>query len=196
MPDDELFSQFLRRIRAGDGDAAAELVRRYEPLIRMEVRVRITDPRLRQLFDSMDICQSVLASFFARAATGCYDLNEPSDLVRLLVAITHNKVAHQARRQRALRRDQRRVVGLEKAESAVAHDADPGTLASGKELLEEVRRRMTGEEVVLADLRAQGHDWPEIAARVGGTPGARRKQLSRAVDRVARQLGIDGPKVD
>jgi RNA polymerase sigma-70 factor (ECF subfamily) len=195
MPADETFVQFLRRVRAGDAGAAAELVKRYESLIRMEVRLRITDPRLRQLFDSMDICQSVLASFFTRAATGCFDLNEPSDLVRLLVAMTRNKVAHQARRQRALRRDRRRAVGLEEAGSAHAHDADPDTLAAGRELLQEVRRRMTEEEVMLADLRAQELDWPEIAARVGGTPDARRKQLARAADRIARQLGLEGPAI-
>ena len=41
---------------------------------------------------------------------------------------------------------------------------------------------------MLADLRAQGCEWAEIAARLGGTPQARRMQLARAVDRVEQQL--------
>ncbi len=40
----------------------------------------------------------------------------------------------------------------------------------------------------LVDLRAGGYEWTEIAARLGGTADARRKQLARAVDRVEHQL--------
>jgi RNA polymerase sigma-70 factor (ECF subfamily) len=65
------FDDFMRRVRSGDEQAAAELVRQFEPLIRREVRYQLRDRRLYRLFDSMDICQSVLASFFVwtRAAT-------------------------------------------------------------------------------------------------------------------------------
>jgi hypothetical protein len=66
--------------RGGDGDAAAELVRRYELAIRRVVRLRLTDVRLRRAFDSMDVCQSVLGSFFVRAASGQYDLSNSDRL--------------------------------------------------------------------------------------------------------------------
>jgi hypothetical protein len=33
------FTEFIRRIRAGDDQAAQELVERYEPVIRREVRM-------------------------------------------------------------------------------------------------------------------------------------------------------------
>src|SRR6476619_7176990 len=103
MADDSTFGEFLLRIRAGDEQAAAELVRRYESAVRVEVRMRLADSRLRRVFDTMDLCQSVLASFFVRAAAGQYDLERPEQLVRLLVAIARNKVAYQARRQQATR---------------------------------------------------------------------------------------------
>ena len=103
MADESVFADFLLRIRAGDEQAAAELVRRFEPAIRLEVRMRLGDPRLRRVLDSMDLCQSVLASFFLHVAAGRYDLERPDQLVRLLVAIARNKVAYQARRQRARR---------------------------------------------------------------------------------------------
>ena len=47
---------------------------------------------------------------------------------------------------------------------------------------------LTAEERRLADLRAQGCDWAEIAARLGGSAEACRKQLARALDRVEHQL--------
>jgi hypothetical protein len=37
MRDDTVFARFMRRIRAGDDQAARELVERYEPLICREV---------------------------------------------------------------------------------------------------------------------------------------------------------------
>jgi hypothetical protein len=35
---DTVFARFMRRIRAGDEQAARELVERYEPVVRREVR--------------------------------------------------------------------------------------------------------------------------------------------------------------
>src|SRR5437764_14469760 len=94
MSEEKARADFARRLRAGDEQAAAEFVRRYEPVIRSRVRVwlRMQDARLRRLFDSMDICQSVFASFFVRAALGQYDLDDPSRLVALLVQMARHKL--------------------------------------------------------------------------------------------------------
>jgi RNA polymerase sigma-70 factor (ECF subfamily) len=186
---DASFVDFLRRLRAGDQQAAAELVRRYERVIRREARLRLTDPRLGRLVDSMDICQSVLASFFVRAAAGQYDLGQPEDLVRLLVRMARNKVASQARRQRARAADRRRAeTGA--LETTLTGGPDPGRLVAESDLLAEVRRRLSAEERQVADLRGQGSSWPEVAAALGGTPEGRRMQLGRALNRVAQELGL------
>jgi RNA polymerase sigma factor (sigma-70 family) len=193
MADDSTFADFLRRIRAGDEQAAVELVRRYEPAIRLEVRMRLVDPRLRRVLDSMDLCQSVLASFFVRAAAGQYDLERPEELVRLLVTMARNKVAYQARRQRAQRREQRRdVAPVEPGREPAGAEPSPSRVISGRELLAALRQRLSPEERRLADLRAQGREWAEIAAELGGTPQARRKQLARSLDRIAGELGLEG----
>jgi RNA polymerase sigma-70 factor (ECF subfamily) len=186
------FADFIRRIRAGDAAAAVELVRRYEAVVRLEVRVRLSDPRLRRVFDSLDICQSVMASFFVRAAAGQYDLEQPNDLVKLLVAMARRKLAFQARKQRARRRDHRRLqaVSPDVLEAAAA-EPSPSAEVAGRELLDAFRQRLTDEERQLAELRAQGRRWDDIAAALGGTAQARRKQLERAVQRVLRQLGLE-----
>jgi RNA polymerase sigma-70 factor (ECF subfamily) len=192
MPTELDFADFLGRIRAGDMQAAADLVRRFEPVVRMEVRLRLRDPRLRRVFDSMDICQSVLASFFVRTAAGQYDLQDSGQLVRLLVSIARNKVAYHARHERAERRDNRRIEPADAGTHDVpGSDPTPSHVVSGRDLLDQVRRRLTAEECRLADLRAQGHGWVEIARALGGTPDARRIQLSRGIERVTRQLGLD-----
>src|SRR5262245_24281896 len=109
MSHEEDFVEAICRIRAGDEQAAAELVRKYEPLIRREVRLHLEDERLRRLFDSMDVVQSVLASFFLRTGAGEYDLDSPEQLAGLLVKMTRNKLASAARKQYRLRRDTRKT---------------------------------------------------------------------------------------
>jgi RNA polymerase sigma-70 factor (ECF subfamily) len=178
------------RVRAGDEAAAAELVRLYEPAIRRAARIRLADSRLRRLFDSLDISQSVFASFFARAARGQYELEEPGQLLRLLVAMSRKKFADHVRRQQAARRDYRRLEGI--APGRPDPRPGPGRQAAARELLHECHGRLSAHERRLADLRASGRSWEQIAASEGASAEALRKQLARGLDRVARELGLDG----
>jgi RNA polymerase sigma-70 factor (ECF subfamily) len=192
MAEQGSFADFVRRIRAGDEDAARDLVRQVEPVIRLEVRRRLSDPSLYRLFDSMDICQSVLASFFVRAAAGQYELDHPEQLTKLLVAITQKKLAFQTRKHHYQRRDSRRTVRGDAAMLETVTDRlGSKHQITTQDLLRAVRDRLTAEERQLADLRVQGHTWPEIAAKVGGAPQARRRQLERALNRAARHLRLD-----
>jgi RNA polymerase sigma-70 factor (ECF subfamily) len=191
VDDDDQTTNLLHRIRQGDADAAAEMVRLYEPEIRRAVRVRLTDPRLRRVLDSMDVCQSVLAAFFVRAAAGQCDLRDPAKLLQLLTAMARNKVLDHARRQQALRRDGRRNEADDRLRAVADPAPTPSQIAAGRDLLDEVRRRLTAEERRLADQRALGRDWVAIAAEQGGQPDALRKKLTRALDRVARALGLE-----
>jgi RNA polymerase sigma-70 factor (ECF subfamily) len=105
--------------------------------------------------------------------------------------MTRNRVAEKLRRQHRQRRDCRRNVVAVDGLPLADPGPTPSRVAEGKELLQEVRRRLSAEERQVADLRGQGLSWEEIAAAVGGTPTARRSQLARARDRVAQELGLD-----
>jgi RNA polymerase sigma-70 factor (ECF subfamily) len=185
------FAELIGRVRGGDEAAATELVRRYEPAIRRSLRLRL-DPRLRRTCDSMDVCQAVLCSFFVRAAAGQYEVESPEQLLKLLATMARNKLAKARRHQLQARRDARRnEAGNADGEEIAADSPSPSRQASAKELLAEVRRRMSPQEQRLADLRAQGHEWAAIAAQVGGSPEALRKQLARAAARIGDELGLD-----
>jgi RNA polymerase sigma-70 factor (ECF subfamily) len=193
MAEGNSFQDLMARVRTGDEAAARELLRTYEPTIRRTVRIRLTDPRLRRVLDSMDICQSVFGSFFVRAALGEYDLEDPRQLLRLLVNMSRKKLIDHERRQRAARRDFTRTQAagvLE--ENLAARGESPSQEVAGQELLQEMRRRLSPDERRLAELRAAGRDWAAIAAEEGDSPEALRKKLGRAVDRVAEELGLHG----
>jgi RNA polymerase sigma-70 factor (ECF subfamily) len=186
------FGRLIQRVRAGDPDAAAELVRSYEPAIRRAVRVRLADARLGAVLDSMDICQSVLGSFFIRAASGQYELDTPAQLLRLLTSMARNKLVSQSRRHYAQRRNPGGGRLVESPEGhLVAGGGGPSMEVAARDLLHEVHRRLSSEERKILDLRNQGSDWSLIALEVGGSAEALRKRLSRALDRVAEQLKLD-----
>lgn len=190
MSQDTTFVELIRRVRAGDAQASEELVRRYEPVIRVAIRTRLNDSGLRALLDSTDICQSILAVFFARAASGQFELESPEHLIRLLVTMARNRLANHVAQQHTLRRDQRRN---QPGDPAGLRDpsASPSDVVSARELLRMVKKRFAPEESRLADLRAQGKTWSEISQEVGGKPDALRMSLDRAVDRIMKELQLD-----
>ena len=57
--------------------------------------------------------------------------------------------------------------------------------------MERVRNRFSEEERYLADQRAQGRGWREIAEERGRSEDVLRKQLMRHVDRVMAELRLD-----
>jgi RNA polymerase sigma factor (sigma-70 family) len=192
MFDAPTFDELIRRVRAGDQDAATALVKSYESAIRRAVRFRLADSELGTLLDSMDICQSVMASFFIRAASGQYELRSPGQLVKLLTAMARNKLNSQARRQHAQRRDSRRVASAGQYEGQFVDGREsPSMAVAAKDLLGEVHRRLSPEDRRILDLRNQGYEWAAVAAELGGSAEALRRKLSRALDRVTEQLGLD-----
>src|SRR5262245_31543761 len=126
------FEELIRLVRAGDAAAAQELVLRYEGPIRRAARVQLGETRLRRLLDSTDICQSVLASFFMRAALGQYDVDKPQQLVKLLVMMAHNKVIDAARKHAAERHAHRHVQLGDSAEQQICDPATSPSEAVGR----------------------------------------------------------------
>ena len=192
MPGDELLLDLMSKVRRGESAAAYELVRRYESAIRVAVRTRLTDPALRRQFDSMDICQSVLASFFLRAAAGQYDLHNAAQLVALLTKMARNKLAMHARGHYQHCRDLRRVIPLTDGMNGLpTMSARPDQQVADRELLNQAFKLMNPQVRQIATSRANGSQWSDIADELGGTAESRRKQFGREMDQIAHSLQID-----
>jgi len=192
MADETPFVELIRRVRAGDDQAATELEGRYGPAIRREVRLRL---RNRRVTDSADICQSVMRSFFVRAAVGQFELDKPEQLMGLLRQMARNRLTDALRRQTAAKRDEGRNQPLVNAEGDAVPVAAPGPspskVVAWKELLELVYAKLPEKERAIAKLRAQGMEWTEIAAQLGGSADAARMRLNRAIELLAPELGLD-----
>src|SRR5207244_2671719 len=110
--------------------------------------------------DSADISQSVLASFFVRAAAGQVKAAGPAQLRKLLVSMTRKTFAFWARRHLARKRDVRRLVPTRVEEiNLVCRTPCPSRVVAGRDLLHQVRRRLSDDEREVADRRAEGQSW-------------------------------------
>jgi RNA polymerase sigma-70 factor (ECF subfamily) len=192
MAADGPFLELLGRIRAGDETAALELHATYAEQLQRIIRVQLTQPALRRQMDSIDICQSVFADFFLRTALGQYDLQSPSELLKLLATMARHRLIYHAQKQRAARRDIRRVeAGAIEDFSLAGGGGTPSQIVSARELLQQCQERLNNDERLLLDRRRSGQSWDEIAAAVGKSPEAVRKQYERAIKRVSGELGME-----
>lgn len=191
MAEINTFIALMRRVRDGDQDAASDLVRQFEPDLRLAVHVRLTDPGMRRLVDSMDICNSILANFFLRAASGQYELKSPQELFKLLAVMAQNRITDHYRKWKAQKRGEGKVQTPSDGWDPADNQPSPSSVVANRELLEKFRSLLTEEECQIADWRNAGDSWDEIAARVGMTSNAIRMRHDRAVQRAIRELGVE-----
>ena len=104
--------------------------------------------------------------------------------MKLLVAMTRNKVGEKARKKREA--GMGALEPLDQGEDHVNRILD-------NEFLEEFRQRLSDDERRLWDRRCGGAAWQDIASELGATTQALRQQLSRAIRRVAQELGLEEP---
>jgi len=188
-PSDSGFIKLIRLVESGSEEAATDLITRYGPSLRRIARIRLHGSEIRRILDSQDIYQSVMAIFFQRIQTGRFELETPEDLIRLVSTMIRNRVTDKIRRHHAQRRDLRRNLSVEDESIAVVDMEDsPSVLVSREELIMRFREVLTEQERLLLDERARGYTWQELAERLSATPDQLRKQLSRALEKVARQL--------
>ncbi|MCA9249127.1 MAG: sigma-70 family RNA polymerase sigma factor [Planctomycetales bacterium] len=192
MHDEQVLNELIQRAAAGDERAATDLVREYEPELRRFVRYRLTQPRIRALIDSIDVTQSVFASFFIALAEGRLEIAGPGQLVKLLTTMATNKLHDHHRRTTAKKRASQRAADALRIpeENVPSTDHGPSDLMAQNDFVDVFRSRLSREERDLLDWRMEGRSWDEIALKTESSAEAIRKRFSRAVDRAAAELGL------
>jgi RNA polymerase sigma factor (sigma-70 family) len=185
---------FLGRIRAGDEEAARELLTRYEAQVRLVVRRQL--PRiLRSRFDSLDFLQSVWRSFFRRMQAGPEEFEDPQHLVAFLARAARNKVIDEYRRACSLKQDKHLEEPLwaegSRPRELVADTDSPSELAEAREALGRLRDLMPEDRRDILELKVQGLSSQEIGARLGLSERTVRRALEDLRRRAHLQEGED-----
>jgi RNA polymerase sigma-70 factor (ECF subfamily) len=96
------FQDLMQQVIAGSEEAAAVLLRDYEPILIRAIRKRL-DKRLRSKFDSIDFAQDVWASFFADDQRK-RNFQTPEELLGFLTRVAQYKVADKNRQRTRLQK--------------------------------------------------------------------------------------------
>jgi DNA-directed RNA polymerase specialized sigma24 family protein len=190
------FVQQLAELRSGNIAAINEFVATYEPFIRRAVRFRLARAALQPVADSVDVSQSVISSFLIRLSAGEYDIQSEENLRSLLVAIANKKFLMLNRREAAAKRSRQQTQSLNQCSpDAVQESNDPSEAMVYEELMREVDRRLTTSEQELLNRRRNGETWSSIALSLNENEPLLRKRLSRAIQRVSIELGLESSDV-
>jgi len=105
--------------------------------------------------------------------------------------MARNRLQDYVSKQKAARRDYRRQEkGLVEEAELLDHRPAASDVVANQELLEKVFERLSPDERHLAEERALGRSWEELASELGAKPDSLRKRLTRALDRVAVDLSL------
>jgi DNA-directed RNA polymerase specialized sigma24 family protein len=131
MPSSPSVTEWLGRLKAGDGEAAQRLWERYFTQLVRLARQRLPAAR-RRAADEEDVALSALHSFCRAVARGRFPaLNDRRGLWPLLVTITTRKAGKLARRETS----RKRGGGLVRGESALTPGREQGSGAAWDEIL-------------------------------------------------------------
>jgi RNA polymerase sigma factor (sigma-70 family) len=186
------FAALLDRVRQGDRDSLAELVRQYEPEVRIVARV-LLGSSLRPYLDSIDLVQSVHRSLLLGLQQAKVQIASPEQLVALAVTMLRRKVA---RKWRQNRRQQRLnnpddshddLVGV--LTGLASAEPDPARHAQITEVVQRLWNQLAPLDRRVIELRLEGCSTAEAARLLNEDPDRLRVRLNRLRQQV-RESGL------
>jgi RNA polymerase sigma-70 factor (ECF subfamily) len=172
MADKASFADLLGRLRAGQGDAAATIVRQYGRRLEALARIQLGHGILRKE-DPQDVLQSVFKSFFRRVAGGQFCLENRQDLWTLLLTLTLHKCRHRVEYYTAQRRDIRRELpdldGADVIWNMLAREPTPMDAAILTETVQRLLDSLTEQQRPIVALSLEGGTVVQIARRLNVT---------------------------
>jgi RNA polymerase sigma-70 factor, ECF subfamily len=172
-------ASLLRRIKAGEDDAATELYRRYAARL-IDLAAAKTSPDVKQRVDPEDIVQSVFRTFFRRATLGEYEVPDGDELWKLFLVIGLNKIRAIAGYHKAAKRDVRQTAGGEAAMGAGTTVPDDVAHRTLQLTIDELLAPLPETHREIIRLRIDGYEVAEIAERV--------KRAKRSVERILQEF--------
>jgi RNA polymerase sigma factor (sigma-70 family) len=179
---DDRFRLLSERLNGGDPAAAEEVVRSYEPYLRMVVRRQLT-PRLRAKFDSIDVVQSIWANVLRGLAEDGWEFPDEAHLRAFLFRLTLNRFISLYRQHRNSLRRERSLAALGAGEPPQSREDHPSEVVQANELWERLMAIASPSHRELLMLKSRGASLAEISERTGLHPSSVRRILYELEDR-------------
>lgn len=186
MPDSSI-DALVQRLRQGDSAAAAELVKAYEPLLRMVIRRQLSVTQ-QSKFDSVDIVQSIWMDVLAGFNRSQWEFENSAQLQAFLIKVAKNRLIDRARQQRNVLA----VSALLADEVASPAIDTPSEELISAELWGQLLELCPPHHHPILELKRQGFKIVEIAERVGMHSGSVRRILYDLSKRIVQQNSSSG----
>jgi RNA polymerase sigma-70 factor (ECF subfamily) len=184
MQPDDSFADLMACLKAGDNEAAAEVVRRFTHRLIALARLRL-DARLRQKVDPEDVLQSVYKSFFLRQAEGTLSLDNWQALWAVLATITARKCGRWTHHFQTQKRHLDDEVAADAAGWEVfSGEPSPQEAVELTELVERLLRELGQRDGEILSLALQGYSGDEISERLDRP----RRTVYRVLERIKARL--------
>jgi RNA polymerase sigma-70 factor, ECF subfamily len=186
--------------KEGDASALEGLCAIYGDRVRQIVRLRMGN-ELRSKLQSMDVVQDAFVSALRGLKDFTYE-NE-GDFLRWLATITENRIRDHVEKFHAGRRDIRREIPLDTSGQASkdtfvrtvgpVDSTTPSMIVSKREELDRLEKAMNKltpeyKQVILL-AKMEGLSGPQLAEKLGKSPGAARALLCRALAALSEAYG-------
>lgn len=178
---DAVLHSLVEKLRGGDAQAAEELLKQYEPILRVIVRRQLSAP-LRRKFDSVDIVQSVWADVFDGFRQDRWEFSDTAHLRAFLIRTVRNRLINRSRQQKT-ELFQPDCLLEEQSDGALG---TPSEEIKANELWDRMMSLCPTQHQEVLRLRRQGHSIEEIAERTGLHPGS----VRRIFYGLARRLAV------
>jgi RNA polymerase sigma factor (sigma-70 family) len=175
----------LERLRNGDPDAAEQLIRAYEPYLRMVVRRQLS-PSLRRKFDSIDVVQSMWADVLDGFRGGDWNFSNPEQLRGFLAKAARNRFIDRSRQQRRSL-ELEFPLGESGDEVAAPTAIKPSQEVQASDLWQQMLALCPPDHHELLELKRQGFSLDEIAERTGLHKSSVRRILYDLARRLAQK---------
>jgi RNA polymerase sigma-70 factor (ECF subfamily) len=178
----------LERLTRGEMDAAGEVYRTFEPVLRVMVRRRLS-PRLRAKFDSEDVVQSAWADILRGFRAEGWRFSDREHLRAYLASVTHNHLVNCCRRHVLRIEHEQPLDGDEQPGLPPSSQPRPSELVQADDLWELLLGLCPPAHRDLLRLKRQGFPLAEIAARTGLHESSVRRILYDLARRLAAARG-------
>jgi RNA polymerase sigma-70 factor (ECF subfamily) len=174
----------LEKIRGGDSEGWSELYRRYHDPLLFWIRMNMGS-RLRRFLQSEDIFQSVALEWLRELDR--FEYRGTGSLQRFLRRLILNKIRDRAEFHRAEKRGEPEALDEDRVPAVLPPSyQDPETFERLERALLKLPEAM--RDVVLLH-KVEGLSTKEVASRLGKSDEAVRKTYSRALAKLALEMG-------
>jgi RNA polymerase sigma factor (sigma-70 family) len=180
----ELDAEMLAGFSRGEMESVAEMFAKYGPYLRAIVRCQMSD-KLRGKFDSVDVVQSVWVHVLRQVGREGWKFDDERQFRGLLATIARRRLISRVRNLNSGKRSADHHADYNLDDLPHSNQPRPSEIVQADDVWESLMEFAAPEHREILELKREGLNVPEIAAKTGLHEGSVRRILRQLASRMA-----------